>query len=262
MSTIRVGTCGYQYYDPGDGWQDEYESKLQAYSDAFAAGELNRTFYELPQVSTAKRWRREALADFEFTLKAWQALTHPRSSPTWNDHRDAVPEDRIDEVGYLRPTTFVQKAWERTFERAVALGAAIIVVQTPPSFDCTEEHEANMRELLTAVDRAGLTIAWEPRGDWPDYPDRIRALCEDLDLIHIVDIMREAPVVDHPIVYTRLHGLNEDPYDYNYEYSEAELDKLAGKLHDYADDHERVYCMFNNYEMYPNAQTLQARLYQ
>lgn len=261
MGVVRdalVGTCGYQYYDPGEGWNEEYDSKLQAYSDAFAVGELNRTFYELPQVSTAERWRREAVEEFEFTLKAWQAMTHPWQSPTWNAHRDTVPEDRTDEVGYLRPTAFVREAWERTREIATALDARVVVVQTPPSFDCTEEHERNLRNLLGEVDRGGLTVAWEPRGDWPDHPERVEALCADLDLVHVVDLVRDDPLTGGP-VYTRLHGLNEDPYDYEYDYSPAELDELAAELRRY-DDRERVYCMFNNETMYANARALRDRL--
>lgn len=260
MNTVRVGTCGYQYYDPGPDWDEEYESKLAAYSDAFAAGELNRTFYELPRVETARRWRREAMEDFEFALKAWQAVTHPWSSPTWNDHRDDVPGNRTDDVGYCQPTEMVREAWERTRARANALGASVVVVQTPPSFDRTDEHEANLRELLGDVDRDGFDVAWEPRGDWPDHPDRIRSVCEDLNLVHVVDLFRRDPLSDHTVVYARLHGRNEAPYDYDYDYSDRELDDLAGKLGDLAGSHERVYCMFNNYEMYPNARALQERL--
>lgn len=91
MGEVLVGTCGYGYYDPGAGWKDEYESKLAAFAAEFDALEVNRTFYELPQVRTTERWRREVGAEFVFTMKAWQAITHPRSSPTWNNHRDALP---------------------------------------------------------------------------------------------------------------------------------------------------------------------------
>lgn len=260
VDAIRVGTCGYQYYDPGPGWKDEYESKLEAYSDAFPVVELNRTFYELPRVSTAERWRREVVDDFEFTMKAWQAVTHPWSSPTWNGHRDAVPDDRTDEVGYLRPTDFVREAWERTRKRAVALDASVVVVQTPPSFECTDSHESNLRTLLGDVDREGFAVAWEPRGDWLDRPERVERVCEDLDLIHVADPMREAPLADHDVRYARLHGRNEDRYDYDYDYSDRELDELADALGNAARRHDRVFCLFNNYEMDANARDLLDRL--
>lgn len=123
MSEIRVGTCGYGYYDSGNNWKAKYTSKLAAYSHQLDVLELNRTFYDLPQVSTAERWRREVADDFTFTLKAWQALTHPWSSPTWNNHRDAIPEKWTEKLGYLRPTTAVREAWTDTLEIAEAINA-------------------------------------------------------------------------------------------------------------------------------------------
>lgn len=256
MGTIKIGTCGYQYYQPGEEWQDEYESKLQAYSDAFDVGELNRTFYELPMERTADRWRREAIKEFEFTLKGWQALTHPASSPTWNNYRDQLPSNGDGEVGYLQPTDAVRTAWNQTKARATALAANVVVLQTPPSFDCTAEYRENLTAFLETIDRDDLAIAWEPRGTWPNHPNEIRRICRNHDLVHIVDLFRADPLDASPIAYTRLHGLNDDPYDYDYDYSTTELRELADQLAELAETNDRVYCLFNNYEMYSNAATL------
>lgn len=90
--------------------------------------------------------------------------------------------------------------------------------------------------------------------------DHVGAVCDDLDLVHVVDVMRAEPQDDGDVVYTRLHGLNEDRYDYDYEYGDNELAELASTLRGYAATHGRVYCLFNNYEMYDDARALQARL--
>ncbi len=45
--------------------------------------ELQKTFYRPPRLPTAERWRRETPAEAEFTLKAWQLITHEPSSPTY-----------------------------------------------------------------------------------------------------------------------------------------------------------------------------------
>ncbi len=251
--TIHVGTCGYSYYDPGADWQDEYESKLQAYSAAFPVGELNRTFYSLPMVSTAERWREEAHVDFEFTLKAWQAMTHTWESPTWNNHRDDVPEDRTDDVGHLQPTDAVEDAWREIKRRARALEANVVIIQTPPGFGATEEHESWMRTLLSDIEREGLTLAWEPRGNWLADLERVRRVCRALDLVHVVDLFRERPRSEHEVAYIRLHGRNEPRFDYDYDYNNEELRTLVDRLRELEADHETVYCLFNNYEMYPNA---------
>lgn len=260
--TIRVGTCGYSYYDPPEGWRDRYESKLQAFADAFDLVELNRTFYDLPQVATAERWRREVDGvneDFEFAVKAWQALTHPTSSPTWRD-TDDLTDDQREAFGYCRPEAPVVAAWDRTREIAEALGADVVLLQTPPSFDATEAHEANLRELVDRVDRGDLTVAWEPRGDWLDQPERTAALCDALDLVFVDDPLRRRPRSTGDRAYCRLHGLNEAPYDYDYAYAAEELDELAAILSDATDDHERVYCLFNTFEMYADAPRLADRL--
>lgn len=82
MGDVYVGTCGYGYYHAPDGWKDKYETRLQAFTHDFELLEVNRTFYDLPRTSTCEKWRRRAAGDFTFTLKAWQALIHPISSPS------------------------------------------------------------------------------------------------------------------------------------------------------------------------------------
>lgn len=37
VAPILVGTCGYQRYDPGEGWQEEYESKPDELADVLRA---------------------------------------------------------------------------------------------------------------------------------------------------------------------------------------------------------------------------------
>lgn len=258
--TVVVGTCGYRGFVPGEGWKDEYESKLAAFADSYEAVEVNTTFYELPQVSTMERWRRESGEEFVFTMKAWQALTHEWSSPTWNTHRDTIPETDTDEVGGLRPNDVVRDAWDETLARAKGLEADVVLIQYPPSFEATDETESYLRELLGSVDRDGVTVAWEPRGSWKDARDRVASVCEDLDIVHVVDPMRDDPVGVHDDAYLRLHGLNEDPYDYDYDYTTDELDELAEIVESLDTEHETVYCLFNNEAKYENAAALRDRL--
>lgn len=253
---IKIGTCGYGYYSPPDGWKDKYESKLQAYSEAFEVCELNKTFYKLPMVKTARKWRRNAFDEFEFVMKAWQALTHPTSSPTWRNKKDKLSKEQKEKFGYLRPNDKVIEAWNDTKAVAEAIDSEIVVIQTPGSFESSKENEDNMYEFFGKIDRGNLEIGWEPRGDWKENEDRVKEICDDLNLIHIVDIMRRDLVSEHSIAYTRLHGLNEDEYNYNYDYSEKELEELGRKLKKLDESNDKVYCMFNNYEMFKNAENL------
>jgi uncharacterized protein YecE (DUF72 family) len=250
---IKVGTCGFGYFNPGNNWKQKYKSKLEAFADWFSTIEINSTFYKLPQHKTAERWRSEVPSDFDFCVKVWQAVTHPTSSSTWRKRKEKLSPEQLDNFGMLRPHQQVIEAWEQTRERAQALQASVCLLQAPASFDCTEENEKNMRELLSTIDRGNMRLAWEPRGNWNEHLDRVEALCSDLDLIHVVDIMRRDPVDEGEVAYVRLHGLNKREFDFNYEYSEDELQSLAEKLRKLDEDRELVYCMFNNREMFDNA---------
>ena len=220
----------------------------------FSLVEVQQTFYKLPMTKTAERWRSEAPKDFEFTVKAWQAITHLPTSPTWRRSGIEVTEAIKDKYGWLRPTRENLEAWKKTKEICEALEAKICLIQCPPNFKCTRENIANMQKFLGKIDRGKLELAWEPRGDWKEHPKEIKRLCDELDLIHVVDLMLRDPLSEHPIAYIRLHGLNPKEYDYRYDYSKAELKKLAAKVRALERKHREVYVMFNNTELYKNAQ--------
>lgn len=260
MGDIHVGTCGYGHYEAPDGWKDDYETKLQAFTHDFQLLEVNRTFYELPRTATCEKWRGRAAEGFTFTLKAWQALTHPISSPTWRGRAKGLSDAQREQFGYLRPHETVIEAWKQTLERTRALEAPVVLVQCPASFEPSDEHEKNLRELMSTIDRGGAEVAWEPRGDWLRQPERVATLCEDLRLVHVVDPMRRDPAYLDGIAYLRLHGLNEDPYDYNYDYTNEELGTLADRLEALNARCDDVYCLFNNFEKFANARTLESLL--
>lgn len=240
---IKVGCCGWGFFKGG----------LKAFMQSFPLVEVQQTFYKLPMVKTAERWRAEAPKGFEFTVKAWQAITHLPSSPTWRRSGIKLTEELKDKYGWLRPTRENLEAWRKTKEICEALEARICLIQCPPNFKYTKENVANMRRFLGKIDRGGLELAWEPRGDWKEYPKEIERLCEELGLIHVVDPLRREPLSKHPIAYLRLHGLNPREYDYRYDYSKAELKRLASKVKGLEREHREVYVMFNNTELYKNA---------
>lgn len=260
MNGVSIGTCGYGYYSAPDGWKEKYESKLAAFADEYDLVELNKTFYSLPQTSTAVRWRNEAGEEFSFSLKAWQAITHPIDSPTWRDNKNDLSEDEYGDVGYFQPNKTVFDAWKRTREVAEALGAEVCVFQSPPSFDAGDNHEDKLRRFFSEIGGGDLSLAWEPRGDWSEYPERVSNICDDLGLVHVVDILKRDPLGDSDVLYTRLHGLNEDPYDYDYRYSDYEIKELASELRGLSNERESVYCLFNNYNMYEDAARLREAL--
>jgi uncharacterized protein YecE (DUF72 family) len=225
---IKVGCCGFA-------------AAQKKYFELFKVIEIQQTFYQLPEIKTAEKWRHGAPPDFEFTMKAWQLITHVPSSPTYRRLRERIDPARAGRYGGFRPTMEVMDAWKRTAAFARALGASIIVFQCPASFRPLKQNAENMRAFFSKIDRAGFIFAWEPRGAWPD--DLIKMLCEELNLIHCVDPFKnESRWGD--IDYFRLHGIT----DYGYTYTDKDLEILRKKIR-----HKPTCVMFNNITMKEDA---------
>jgi len=238
---IKVGTCGWSV-----------RGGKKAYYERFNVIELQDTFYNLPRVETAKRWREQAPPDFEFTVKAWQAITHPPTSPTWRRCRVKVASEAMDKYGFFRPTDEVFDAWEATLKICLALRARVCVFQTPPSFGYSKENMSNVEAFFSSINRGRLVLGWEPRGTWHEHPEAVKKLCSDLDLVHVVDILRRRPVVEYEVNYFRLHGLGGKEVNYRYKYTDEDLRRLLELVEEYAELGD-VYVMFNNVYMADDA---------
>lgn len=208
----------------------------------FKLVEVQRTFYQPPRPETARRWREEAPPTFEFTLKAWQLITHEAASPTYRRLKRPLSETEWHQAGAFKPTSLVRRAWDATLEIARALEARVIVFQCPASFGPSPEHAANLRRFFGEIDRHKVIMAWEPRGDW--RRETVADLCKELDLLPVVDPFATPPHPG-PLAYFRLHGKT----GYRYRYTEKDLADLAGMVR----DREEVYVLFNNMSMWEDA---------
>lgn len=227
---IRVGCCGFPI-------------GRRAYFGRFPVVEVQQTFYQPPSSKTLERWRAEAPPEFEFTLKAWQLITHEPTSPTYRRLRTPIPEEKRKRYGAFRPTAEVMQAWRATLAAARALAARVIVFQCPASFTPTPEHVRHLRAFFEAIQREarGLILGWEPRGDWPR--ERIQALCRELGLLYIVDPFKHEPLPGR-LRYFRLHGRA----GYRYRYTDEDLRTLRTLCKG------TTYCLFNNMSMAEDAQ--------
>src|ERR1044071_9417044 len=105
---VRIGVCGFCV------------SQSELFRQ-FNLLEVQQTFYWPPQLKTVERWRRTAPEDFEFTLKAFQAITHPYNHRTYRKVRFSA--DELAQCGAFRDTQVVRDAWELTRTLASALAA-------------------------------------------------------------------------------------------------------------------------------------------
>ena len=225
----KVGCCGFGVARP-------------KYFQRFSLAEIQQTFYQPPKPDTAKRWREEAPDDFEFTLKAWQLITHETSSPTYRRLKMRLSERQKKQVGAFRFTDTVRRAWQTTLEIARLLKADKLVFQCPASFKPTSENKDRMHEFFNRIERIGLTCIWEPRGQWQG--NDIAALCSELNLIHCVDPFKAECVTDG-LRYYRLHGIA----GHRHKYTDEELTSLTQRCAKGVDS----YFLFNNVSMWQDA---------
>jgi len=230
---VRVGCCGWPM-------------ARERYFQTFPVVELQDTFYQPPSTELARKWRQAAPAEFVFTMKAWQLITHPASSPTYRRLKTPVPRDRAASYGSFQASPEVWQAWLTTLAVARELRAEALVFQCPASFTPTPTNIENLRQFFRRIER-GFLVCWEPRGPWD--PDLVRRLCEELDLIHCVDPFVAQPVYGHAR-YLRLHGRG----GYRYRYTDEELGQLARQCERWLEaGHEPIYVMFNNVYMKEDA---------
>ncbi|HVE97673.1 MAG TPA: DUF72 domain-containing protein [Mycobacteriales bacterium] len=207
----------------------------RTYVERFPLLEVQHTFYEPPPDPLLERWRSTVPPSFEFTIKAWQLITHASGSPTYRRMKTPLPEDERGQVGEFRSTPPVLRAWQRTVECAQILRATAVLLQCPRSFRPTGENVERMRTLLSSVPRPDARLLWEPRGEWPD--DLVAELCRDLDLTHVVDPMQRETVTPEQTYY-RLHGTTGSRHVHT-------DDELRG-LRDRIRDRSAPYVLFNN----------------
>lgn len=230
---VRTGCCGFPVGQA-------------RYARSFSLVEVQQTFYQIPPLATLMRWRERLPPPFEFTLKAWQLITHEASSPTYRRLRERLSPSQLRRCGAFQPTPEVLHAWERTAAAAHALGARLVLFQCPARFTPTPEHLRNLTRFFKGVERGGLQFVWEPRGPWE--PALVRRLCRQLDLVHGVDPFAQPPLAGR-LRYFRLHGWG----GYRYRYTGGDLRQLAqhcrGRL--------MTYVLFNNVSMWGDARRFQ-----
>ena len=222
---IHIGCCGFR-------------SSRDSYYKVLDAVEVQHTFYQPPQVSTLEKWREEAPADFVFTIKAWQLITHQATSPTYRRLKRELTESEKEKCGSFRPSKIVKEALDVTDECARALRAKAVLFQCPASFRPIKANIENLQKFFRKLKGKDFHLCWEPRGDWPR--EVVKALCDEFDLWHVVDPFAGRTVTPEKC-YFRLHGRG----GWRYAYEDGELEELHSMLPQDADS----YVFFNNIKM-------------
>jgi uncharacterized protein YecE (DUF72 family) len=229
LNPVHLGTCGFG-------------RPKNEYAQFLSCVEVQQTFYQPPQLTTLENWRKQVPVQFEFTLKAWQVITHEARSPTYKRLKRELSDAERQQAGSFKPTDLVEEAWQLTMACAKALEAKTILFQCPASFRPTRENVTNLERFFTRIDRQQLNLGWEPRGKWDHQ--LVKDLCENLNLWHVVDPFVTQTVTPE-LCYFRLHGRQ----GWRYQYEEQELRDLVELL----PKNQLSYVFFNNIHMWQDA---------
>jgi uncharacterized protein YecE (DUF72 family) len=158
-----VGCCGFPL-------------SLRRYAEEFSVVEVQQTFYQPPALRTLEKWRGAVPGGFEFTLKAWQLITHEASSPTYRRLREELSPQQRREAGAFRLNATVLYAWRRTLACARTLGSRCILFQCPARFAPTPTNKVNLRDFFREIKpellspNRSITGGDDGRGAWPCAP--------------------------------------------------------------------------------------------
>jgi len=169
---LHVGTSGYSYKEwKGNFYPEDLPAKemLSYYSQRLPAVEINNTFYRLPQPAMIENWKAQVPAEFRFSIKATQRITHIKRL-----------NNVADETKYLLETAALLE------ER---LG--VVLFQLPPNMKKDTGRLKSFLELLPAETRAAFEFRHE---SW--FDDETLELLRGKKCALVVSDTDEKPLTD------------------------------------------------------------------
>lgn len=206
----------------------EYQetSRLFYYSSIFNSIEINSSFYKIPRKATVTRWASTVHADFRFTFKLFQGITHGKNL----DFDPSLIAEFMETIGY------------------VGNKRGSLLVQFPPSLK--NQHIEKLEILLAAIRQADPDHSWNVAVEFRDkswYSDEINDL---LTAYHSHLVIHDLPASAPPSpsdpgqsIYVRFHGPTGN---YRGSYTDAFLHEYSGYIKEWLGEGKTVYVYFNN----------------
>ena len=249
------------------------EARLRFYASQFPMVEVDSSYYAMPAPNTAQLWAERTPNDFVMNVKSFRLFTGHPTSPTvlHKDIRAALPPSTKANLYYRDlPAELRDELWRRFIEALAPLRASnklgLVHFQFPPWLVRNAEGHAHVRHCVERM--AGHTVGVEFRHkSWFEGAHAASTLAfeRELGVVHtVVDgpqgFDNSVPALweaTHPsVALLRLHGRNTATWNikgatsasdrFNYDYSEAELMDIAGKVARLALMAATAHVVFNN----------------
>lgn len=184
---IRIGCAGFPV------GRDRYWREL-GFSEA-ATGAV------MPRPDTLANWKADVPEGGELAVQAYRLVTHGPQDAGFPAAGKKLPKTRQPLCGAFRETLEVHEAWLATKAAAEALGARLVVFETPASFQPGPDRLRDLYRFFKAFPRGRLTPVWAPRGvEWERLADKV---CGDLGLERAYDPLRQKPPARARVRYLR-----------------------------------------------------------
>ena len=260
---ILVGTSSWA--DPGF-VKEWYPPKLPAkerlpwYSQRFEMVELNSSFYAIPDRTTVRGWVDVTPPEFTFDVKAHRALSR-HSAPA-----ESLPPDLRELHGtpeLERP--LAERLVEETAPLVEAGKFGTYLLQLTPAFSPRKHRLEELDTVVEVLGPVGLAVELRNRNwvldeqreqtlDW--YADRgVTFVGVDAPPSDNFQVMPPLDAVTNPErAYMRAHGRNTKGYltgrsvaeRFAWQYTDEELEEIAGRARSLAEDAREVHVAFNN----------------
>jgi uncharacterized protein YecE (DUF72 family) len=268
---IRIGTASWT--DPGfvEDWYPRSlpaSRRLRWYAERFDMVEVNSTFYSLPAAKSVERWCEDTPAGFLFDVKLPKLLSRHVMEAKFlpPDLRKLVPirNGKVELTPESQELVAKRLLHEiNPLKEAGKLGTFLL--QLSPAFSPKKARLDDLNSLFELF--KGHEVAVELRNrDWVTG-DQLRATLEFFKQQQTTLVMVDAPESEHftvmpgmdvvtnpKLAYFRLHGRNAAGYisgrsvaeRFDYDYSEREVEEIAGRLREVSKEVERLHVIANN----------------
>lgn len=164
-----------------------------------------KTGERLPRPATLAEWKADAPSGAEFSVQAYRLITHGPEDRGFPAAGRELSRNRQLECGWFRDTLAVREAWSATKNAAEALGARMVVFETPATFQPGSDRLRDMYRFFKEILRGRFQLVWHPRGAVWDRK-LVDKVCGDLGLTAAFDPLKEAPPKSGVFRYLRPQG--------------------------------------------------------
>lgn len=235
---IKIGTSGFSYPDwVGPVYPEGLPARehLSFYAREFPTVEISMTYYRVPDARTVAGWVSRTPADFLFSVKAHQGVTHERAQPEFAPFMAGI-------------------------EPLVAAGKlGCVLAQFPYSFHLTPPNRDYLKRLRDGFGDLPVVVEFR-NAAWAAGPiyEWLRTLrlgfcC--VDEPQLKGLMPPVVISTGPVAYVRFHGRNAAKWynheavweRYNYTYASEDLQAWTPKLRQLDAAAELTLVYFNNH---------------